>query len=152
MVGSSRRGLTCARVLTTSVAYLLDTNICVYVIRGRRQEVLARFARHALTDLMVSSVTAAELYFGIEKGDYREANLTVLDTFLAPLIMAPFDGAAARVYGSIRVDLERRGLPIGPLDTLIAAHALSLDAVLVTNNVREFTRVPGLRLENWADA
>lgn len=134
------------------MAFLLDTNICVYVIRGRRQEVLTRFAQHALADLMVSSVTAAELYFGIEKSDYREDNLAVLDNFLAPLVMAPFDGAASKVYGRIRVDLERRGLPIGPLDTLIAAHALSLDAVLVTNNVREFARVPGLRLENWADA
>ena len=134
------------------MAYLLDTNICVYVIRGRRHEALARFAQHALADLMVSSVTAAELYFGIEKSDYREDNLAVLDNFLAPLVLAPFGGAASKVYGRIRVDLERRGLPIGPLDTLIAAHALSLDAVLVTNNVREFARVPGLRLENWADA
>ncbi len=132
--------------------YLLDTNICVYVIRGRRREVVARFLQHDASDLFVSSVTTAELYFGMEKSDRRERNLETLETFLSPLVVTPFDQAAARRYGELRADLERRGLPIGPLDTLIAAHALSLGAVLVTNNVREFARVPGLRVENWADA
>ncbi len=132
--------------------YLLDTNICVYIIRGRQKSIVERFRQQALSDLLISSVTAAELYFGIEKSDLREHNLNILETFLLPIVVQPFDYAASMVYGRLRADLERRGTPIGPLDTLIAAHALSLGAVLVTNNTREFERVPELRLENWADS
>ena len=132
--------------------YLLDTNICVYIIRGRQKSVVERFRQHALNDLLISSVTTAELYFGIEKSDRREHNLDILETFLLPIVVQPFDYEASMVYGRLRADLERRGTPIGPLDTLIAAHALGLGAVLVTNNTREFERVPELRLENWADS
>ena len=84
--------------------YLLDTNICVYVIRERRREVAERFLQHDASDLLVSSVTAAELYFGMEKSDRRERNLETLETFLSPLGLAPFDGAAARRYGELRVE------------------------------------------------
>ncbi len=130
--------------------YLLDTNICIYIIRGRQRRVVERFQQHALSELLISSVTTAELYFGIEKSERREHNLGVLETFLLPIAVQPFDYETSVLYGRLRADLERRGTPIGPLDTLIAAHALSLGAVLVTNNTREFERIPELRLENWA--
>lgn len=129
--------------------YLLDTNICVHVIRKRHKGVIERFRQHPLSDLMISSLSTAELYFGIEKSERREHNLDVLERFLLPLPVYPFGYEASKIYGRLRADLEGRGTPIGSLDTLIAAHALSLDAVLVTNNTREFSRVPGLRLEDW---
>ncbi len=90
-----------------------------------------------------------ELHFGVAKSGSTR-NLRALEKFLAPLDVLPFDEAAMRKYGKVRAHLERKGTPIGALDTLIAAHALALDVVLVTNNLREFKRVPGLRLENWA--
>ena len=132
------------------MVYLLDTNICIYIIRGKHKEVIERFRHYHLSDLLISSVTTAELYFGIEKSKRREHNLEVLERFLLPLSVQPFDYEASKSYGELRAELERRGTPIGPLDTLIAAHALSLGATLVTNNTREFERVSELRVENWA--
>lgn len=132
--------------------YLLDTNICTYVIRKRHKGVIERFRQYPLSDLMISSLSTAELYFGIAKSERREHNLDVLERFLLPLTVYPFDYEASKIYGHLRAELEQRGTPIGPLDTLIAAHALSLNATLVTNNTREFGRVPGLRLEDWTNA
>ena len=129
--------------------YLLDTDICIYVINERPRKVLDRFSRHSVGDLGVSSITVAELAFGVEKSGSTR-NRAALDAFLLPLEIAPYDLPAALRYGEIRSVLERKGTPVGPLDTLIAAHALSLGATLVTNNQREFKRIPGLRVENWA--
>lgn len=129
---------------------LLDTNICIYLIRERPPEVLRRFEDHAVGDIGLSSVTAAELYFGARKSQRPDQNVQALEQFLLPLEIAGFGHAAAAAYGGIRASLEQRGAPIGSLDTLIAAHAVSLDVTLVTNNVREFERVPGIRLDNWA--
>ena len=130
---------------------LLDTNICIYVINARPTQVLARFKQHRLGDIGVSSVVAAELAFGVAKsGSVR--NRQALEMFLAPLVMLPFDDAAVWVYSTLRAELERRGTPIGALDTLIAAHALSQQAQLVTHNTREFAQVPGLQLVDWAAA
>ena len=129
--------------------YLLDTNICIYVINERPARVIARFRKHPIGNVGVSSITAAELAYGVAKsGSVR--NREALEAFLLPLEVTPFDAQSALAYGEVRADLERRGSPIGPLDLLIAAHALSLGAVLVTNNLREFKRVGGLRCENWA--
>jgi tRNA(fMet)-specific endonuclease VapC len=129
--------------------FLLDTDICIYVINRRPPGVLERFLAHEQDGIGISAISAGELHAGIRKtGSQR--NLRALDAFLAPLTIMEFDAAAARVYGDVRTALEKRGVPIGPLDTLIAAHALSLGTVLVTNNQREFKRVPGLRVENWA--
>ena len=100
-------------------------------------------------DVGVSSITVAELQFGVQKSQRPLQNQEALALFLAPLIIADFDHAAAEAYGVIRADLERQGTPIGSLDTLIAAHALSLGVTLVTDNEREFSRVPGLQVENW---
>ena len=127
---------------------LLDTNICIYVINMRPPEVLARFREYRLGEIGICSVVAAELAYGVAKS--RSArNRSALEMFLAPLEVLPFDQAAVWAYGDLRASLEREGQPIGALDTMIAAHALSVDAPLVTHNTREFARVPGLRLENW---
>jgi tRNA(fMet)-specific endonuclease VapC len=132
------------------VNYLLDTNICIYIIKTRPRAVLATFEAHDVGEIGLSSITAAELHYGVAKSQYPRRNQDALEQFLAPLVIADFDVAAAEHYGRIRAALERRGTPIGPLDTLIAAQALSLDVILVTNNVREFSGIPALRVENWA--
>ena len=130
------------------IRYLLDTNICIYVINARPATVLARFVEHEVDGLGISAITASELYWGVCKsGSVR--NRTTLEKFLSPLVVLDYDLGAARKYGELRAYLEQQGTPIGPLDQQIAAHALALDVTLVTNNVREFERVPGLRLENW---
>jgi len=132
------------------ISYVLDTNICIYVINARPSGVLARFRQQRMGEIGVSSVTAAELAFGVAKSGSAR-NRQALEMFLAPLEVLPFDAAAIWHYADLRAALERQGQPIGALDTMIAAHCLALNAVLVTNNTREFARVPGLRLENWVD-
>jgi tRNA(fMet)-specific endonuclease VapC len=99
--------------------------------------------------VLISSISVAELWYGVAESRQAAQNAHALEQFLLPLLPAPFDERAAVVYGRIRADLNQRGTPIGPLDTLIAAHALSMEAVLVTNNVGEFSRVVGLKLEDW---
>ena len=129
--------------------YLLDTDICVYVINERPRRTLERFVKQEVGEIGVSSVTAAELAFGVTKSG-SQRNRRALEAFLLPLKIADFDLAAAFSYGEVRTFLEGKGQVIGPLDMLIAAHAKSLGATLVTNNLREFKRVPGLAVENWA--
>ncbi|NTW69260.1 MAG: type II toxin-antitoxin system VapC family toxin [Chlorobiaceae bacterium] len=130
--------------------YLLDTNICIYIINAKPPHVLERFRQETIGNVGISSITASELAFGvIESGSAR--NRHALEMFLSPLELFPFDASAIWFYGEMRSDLERRGEPIGSLDTMIAAHAQALGAVLVTNNVREFKRVKGLIIENWAE-
>ena len=128
--------------------YLLDTNICIYVINERPPAVLARFLEHEPDGIGISVITASELFWGVRKSGSRR-NAEALERFLAPLTVADYDLAAARAYGEVRAGLERKGTPIGPLDLQIAAHALALQVTLVANNLREFKRVPGLKLDNW---
>lgn len=130
---------------------LLDTNICIYIRNARPPGVLGRFRQYRLGEVGISSVVAAELAYGVAKSGSAR-NRQALDLMLATLNVMPFDAEAIWVYGELRADLEKRGTPIGAFDTMIAAHALSLDATLVTNNLREFSRVPGLKLVNWIDA
>lgn len=127
---------------------LLDTNTCIDIINRRPPEVFEHFDGREVGEVAISSITGAELTFGVAKSGSRK-NRDALDKFLAPLVVLPFDETAMREYGELRSHLERQGRPIGALDQLIAAHALALDAVLVTNNEREFRRVPRLRLTNW---
>jgi tRNA(fMet)-specific endonuclease VapC len=130
---------------------LLDTNICIYIINAKPPAVLERFKNYRLGEIGLCSVVTAELSFGVAKsGSVR--NRQALEMFLAPLTLLPFDERAAWAYGDLRAELERRGTPIGSLDTMIAAHALSQQATLVTNNSREFAQVPSLHLENWVPA
>ena len=129
---------------------LVDTNILIYAMRKRPAQVLARLREHVAGDLIVSSITVAELAYGCEKSARPQSNRSALHKFLTPFDVASFDGSAGAIYGSIRANLERRGTPIGPMDLLIAAHAMALGATLVTHNTREFDRVDGLSLEDWA--
>jgi tRNA(fMet)-specific endonuclease VapC len=132
------------------VRYLLDTNIGIYAIKNHPPQVLARLRAHEADGIGLSSISVAELFFGAAKSGSAK-NLAALKRFLGPLEIADFDAHAAEVYGTLRATLEHVGTPIGPLDTQIAAHTLALGVVLVSNNTREFARVPNLRLENWAD-
>jgi len=129
--------------------WLLDTNVCVFAIRGKPAELLRRFEQYPVGALGISTVTLAELRYGADKSGDPARNHRALDLFLAPIEIADFDASAAEYYGKVRTDLEVRGVPIGPLDTMIAAHALRLAVPLVTNNAREFSRVPGLVTEDW---
>lgn len=131
--------------------YLLDTNICIYLIKQKPPKVLAHFRTLTLSDIVISSISVAELEYGVCKSQQQEQNRNALMQFLVPLEVIEFDQAAATVYGSVRSDLESRGLVIGSMDMLIAAHALSLRTTLVSNNVREFSRISNLSLENWAE-
>ena len=129
--------------------YMLDTNICIYVIKNRPQQVFDAFRLHQQAGLGISSITAAELWYGAQKSGSSK-NLRALRQFLSPLEIAAFDAIASEHYGQLRTTLESQGTPIGPLDTQIAAHALALGVTLVTNNTREFARVKTLQLESWA--
>lgn len=130
--------------------YLLDTNICIYLIRHRPSQVRARFESCQIGDIGISSVTLAELQYGVAKSQFPERNQRALEAFVLPLEVVAFDAEAAAAYGPVRAFLERQGTPIGAMDLMIAAHALSLRVTLVTNNVSEFSRVQGLSVENWA--
>lgn len=130
------------------MSYLLDTNICIYIINKNPLHVLKKFHQHRMGDIAISSVTAAELAFGVEKsGSVR--NRQILEKFFAPLEILPFDAECIWQYAKLRNQLQQQGQVIGALDMMIAAHALALNATLVTNNTREFERVIGLNLENW---
>ena len=129
--------------------FLLDTNICIYLIKQEPPEVLQKFSSHSVGQIGVSVITVAELQYGVQKSARISQNKQALEQFLSPLIIADFDYRAAVIYGILRANLENQGISIGSLDTLIAAHALSLNVTLVTNNTREFSRVPNLKLENW---
>ena len=129
--------------------YLLDTDTCIYLIKRQPPSALARLQSVDVDSVGISSITLSELEFGVAKSSMPERNKLALAQFLAPLAILPYDDGAAAQYGSIRALLESQGTPIGPLDTLIAAHALSLRSVLVTNNEREFSRIPDLVIENW---
>ncbi|PIP47119.1 MAG: VapC toxin family PIN domain ribonuclease [Deltaproteobacteria bacterium CG23_combo_of_CG06-09_8_20_14_all_51_20] len=130
--------------------YLLDTNICIYVINEKPERVLRKFEQFPVSEFGISSITHAELQYGVVKSKNRIKNQNALDQFLLPLTIMPFDGQkVAERYGEIRVFLESAGKKIGPLDTLIAAHALALDLTIVSNNIKEFARIPGLKCENW---
>lgn len=131
--------------------FLLDTNICIYLIKNRPSEVLKQFRRYHPSDIAISTVSLFELEYGAEKSNQREKALHALERFLAPLQVVDLDRVAAAEAAAIRARLEAQGTPIGPYDTLIAGVARSNGLVLVTNNAREFARVEGLVVENWAE-
>ena len=131
------------------IKYLLDTNMCIYLIKKQPPKVLSHFQLIQIKQLYIPSITIFELYYGIEKNDSHERNLNALEHFIAPLTIVDFNFNAAITAAKIRSDLEKKGTPIGSYDIQIAAIALSLDMVLLTNNIREFERINGLKLENW---
>jgi len=131
------------------VKYMLDTNICIYIIKRKPVHVIEHLQRIPISDVGLSSITLSELEYGVEKSQHKVQNKIALAQFVTPLQIAPYDDLAAKHYGEIRFYLEKKGQAIGALDLLIAAHALSLNSSLVTNNEKEFSRVPGLKIENW---
>lgn len=129
--------------------YLLDTNICIYIIKRSPPELYARFQKLKVGDVGVSAITYCELQFGVARSSRPEENQLALTEFLSPLEVLDFPSAAAVQFGKIRARLQNAGTPIGGYDLLIAAHALHEGLILVTNNTREFRRVPDLKVENW---
>ena len=130
--------------------YMLDTNICIYLIKKKPEKVLRHFKAHAIGDIGISSITLAELRYGVDKSQQVQKNRDALYEFLLPLEIADFDDEAAVSYATVRVSLEKAGTPVGSMDMLIGAHALSLGATLVTNNVREFKHIKGLKIADWS--
>lgn len=128
---------------------MLDTNICIYIIKRKPESVLKHFLDYRVGDVGISSITLAELRYGVAKSKYKEKNAKALEEFTIPLEIVSFDEASALAYGEIRSALEAAGSPIGAMDMMIAAHAISLGVQLVTNNTREFSRIPGLTLLDW---
>ena len=131
--------------------YMLDTNICIYAIKHKPEKVFQKLQTVDPQDVCVSSVTYAELVHGVEKSATVEKNRLALSMLLANIEILDFDVDAADCYGKIRAVLEKKGTPIGPLDMMIAGHAMSMGYTVVTNNVKEFSRVPDLKIENWAE-
>lgn len=129
--------------------YLLDTNICVAIIRRKPKHVLERLTRQTPGTVGISVITVAELAYGVTKSAQPEQNYSALEQFLLPLDILDFDQVAAAAYGNIRSHLERQGMSIGGMDLLIGAHALRASRILVTHNTNEFTRIPGLTIEDW---
>jgi tRNA(fMet)-specific endonuclease VapC len=132
--------------------YLLDTNVCIDYLTRRYASVVGRVQTSSPEDLCLSSVVVAELRYGADKSQRREENHRTIDILINEIVCVDFDAEAAAVFGRIRWDLERRGEPIGPYDMMIAAHALSLGLILVSDNLRELRRIDGLALENWREA
>ncbi len=131
--------------------YLLDTNICIYLIKKRPPEVLERFRQHSPQEVAISTITLFELAYGVEKSQYPQRSKDALAKFLLPLNLINLDRSSAIEAAIIRAQLEKKGRPIGPYDLLIAGMARSQDMTLVTNNIKEFERVVSLRLENWVE-
>jgi tRNA(fMet)-specific endonuclease VapC len=129
--------------------FMLDTNICIYIIKQKPVKVLKRFTQYSPGDILISSITIAELRYGAEKSLHVQQNHDALSGFIVPLEFAAFDEKAADKYGKVMAQLEKKGQPIGSMDMLIGAHALSLGVTLVTNNTKEFKRIRGLKFENW---
>ncbi len=130
---------------------MLDTNICIAIIKQRPKDILQKFSAYQVGDICISSITLAELRYGVAKSQYQEKNQVALDEFILPLEVAAFEHTAVLFYGGLRSALEKQGTPIGPLDTMIGAHALSLNLTLITHNTKEFNRIPGLKVIDWID-
>ncbi len=131
--------------------YLIDTNICIYIINRHPVEVIKKFKQVTIGDIGISSITVSELQYGVSKSKHKERNQERLNEFLFPMKVLAFDENAAKYYGDIRYQLEKQGQLIGSLDLLIAAHAMSERLIIVTNNDKEFRRIQNLTVENWAE-
>ena len=129
--------------------YLLDTNTCIYIIKEKPPSVVARIRSKQADEIAISTITIAELEYGVYRSKHVDQNRIALLEFLVPFVILDFDQSAAALYGSIRASLESRGKPIGPMDLLLAAQTMSKGLILVTNNEREFKHLDGLRVENW---
>lgn len=131
--------------------FMLDTNTCIYLIKQKSRNLLKRFNNHSVGDIGISSITLAELQYGVAKSLYVDKNREALAEFILPLEIADFDEKAAESYGTVRTGLEKAGKPVGSMDMLIGAHALSLDVTVITNNIKEFRKIKNLKVEDWTD-
>jgi tRNA(fMet)-specific endonuclease VapC len=129
--------------------YLLDTNICIYIVNKHPVEIINRLEKYQPSEIKISSITAAEMEYGASKSKHREKNREALKNFMSPFDIINFDSMDAEIYGIIRAELERNGNIIGPYDMQLAAQALRADCIFVTNNIREFKKVKNLKIENW---
>jgi tRNA(fMet)-specific endonuclease VapC len=132
------------------IHYMLDTDICIYIIKRKPAGVIKRLMKNRISQIGISSITLSELEYGVEKSSKQAQNQVALAQFVAPMEILSYGDEAALQYGRLRAFLEKQGTPIGSLDMLIAAHALSINSILVTNNEKEFGRVPNLKIDNWA--
>jgi tRNA(fMet)-specific endonuclease VapC len=130
---------------------MLDTNICIYLIKQQPREVIDKFQGIAPGEIGISTISVAEMMYGVAKSQHQDKNKSALESFLSPLEIVDFDYVASQYYGVIRANLEKMGTSIGAYDLMIAAHAFSLGLVLVTNNEREFQQIPDLLVENWVN-
>jgi tRNA(fMet)-specific endonuclease VapC len=129
--------------------YMLDTNICIYIIKQKPESVIKKLIKVPIGDVYISSITLAELEYGVSKSKYFVQNKIALTQFISPIVILPYTDECAIIYGKIRASLEGIGKTIGPMDLLIASHALAGNMVLVTNNTSEFKRIPHLKIVNW---
>ncbi|MBI5408768.1 MAG: type II toxin-antitoxin system VapC family toxin [Nitrospirae bacterium] len=128
---------------------MLDTNTCIYIIKNKPPKALKHFVSHSVGDIGISSITLAELRYGVAKSQHVQKNKEALEEFILPLEIAGFDEKAAKSYGTVRAALEKAGRPIGAMDLLIGAHALCLGVTLVTGNTREFRQIKNLSVVDW---
>jgi tRNA(fMet)-specific endonuclease VapC len=128
---------------------MLDTNICIYIIKKRPESILKKFKKYKNQNVYISVITLAELQYGVERSSSKKFNQKIINDFISHLFVVPWDKESAVQYGKLRNTLNEKGTPVGNMDLMIASHALSLDFNLVTNNVKEFKRVPNLKYENW---
>jgi tRNA(fMet)-specific endonuclease VapC len=131
--------------------FMLDTNTCIYLIKQKSRKLLQRFNKHLVGEIGISSITLAELQYGAAKSLYVDKNREALSEFILPLEIADFDEKAAESYGTVRNGLKKAGRPIGSMDMLIGAHALSIDVTIITNNTKEFRKIKNLRVEDWTE-
>jgi len=133
------------------MSYMFDTDMCIYLIKNLPESVLTKVKENHAKGISISAITLAELEFGISNSGNPEKNRNALTQMLSIIDVLPFDSAAANEYGTVRAKLQKKGEPIGNLDMLIGSHALSRNLTIVTNNVREFSRIEELKIENWAE-
>ena len=129
--------------------YLLDTNTCIYFLNRSSERIISQFKKYSPSEISLSSVTVAELFYGAEKSKARKKNWAVVEDFVSNFDIVPFDVKSCQIYAKTRASLEKSGVPIGPMDLLIASISLANNFILVTNNIKEFRRIKGLKLENW---
>ena len=141
----------CKSGMSFKMQFMLDTNICIYIIKKKPRKVFDILKKLKIGDVCISAITLAELEYGAEKSQHRERNKIALVGFLAPLKILPFTDKSAIKFGEIRATIEKKGQVIGAYDLLIGAHALSENLTLVTNNTKEFSRIPNISLENWVE-
>ena len=129
--------------------YLLDTNTCIYFLNRSSERIVSQFKKYSPSEILLSSITVAELFYGAEKSKARKKNWAVVEEFVSNFDIVPFDEKSCQTYAKTRASLEKSGLPIGPMDLLIASISIANNYILVTNNIKEFKRIKGLKLKNW---